>query len=92
MLLMLLLVSQDFYHSTSSQQPNNVDDIVETNEFIDDTDIARQDLLTQEEIAVMKAQGVSAEDMMKAQIARHERFDLKTDFSKEKWRKRKEKK
>lgn len=69
-----------------------IDDIVETNEFIDDTDTIQQELLTQDEIASMRAQGLSAEDIMKAQIARHERFGLKTDFSKEKWRKRKEKK
>jgi tRNA (adenine-N(1)-)-methyltransferase non-catalytic subunit len=67
------------------------EDIVETNEFIDDTETG-QELLTQEAIAEMRAQGMSAEDIMKAQIARHERFGLKTDFSKEKWRKRKEKK
>jgi tRNA (adenine-N(1)-)-methyltransferase non-catalytic subunit len=54
--------------------------------------MVQKELLTQEEIAAMREQGLSADDIMKAQIARHERFGLKTDFSKEKWRKRKEKK
>jgi len=30
--------------------------------------------------------------MIQRQMARHDQFGLKTDFSKEKWRKRKEKK
>ena len=64
----------------------------ETNEFIDDTEDARQALLSQEEILNLRAQGISAEEMIRLQMARHERFELKTDFSKEKWRKRKEKK
>lgn len=49
-------------------------------------------MLTQEEILEMRASGASAEEIMEAQMKRHERFDLKTDFSKEKWRKKKEKK
>jgi hypothetical protein len=69
-----------------------IDDITETNEFIDDTDAARQAMMTQEEIQEMRASGASAEEIMQAQLKRHERFELKTDFSKEKWRKRKEKK
>jgi len=67
------------------------DDIKETNEFIDDDD-TQLDLLTQEEIAELRKQGVSAEEMMQKQIERHDKFALKTDFSKEKWRQRKEKK
>lgn len=68
------------------------DDITETNEFIDDSEAAKQELLSQEEISELRAKGASAEDIMHAQQQRHERFKLKTEFSKEKWRKRKEKK
>ena len=49
-------------------------------------------MLTQEEIQELRASGATAEEIMEAQLKRHERFDLKTEFSKEKWRKRKEKK
>jgi tRNA (adenine-N(1)-)-methyltransferase non-catalytic subunit len=48
--------------------------------------------MTQNEIAELRAQGASAEELIQRQMERHERFGLKTDFSKEKWRKRKEKK
>ncbi|KAL1410018.1 tRNA (adenine(58)-N(1))-methyltransferase non-catalytic subunit trm6 [Vanrija albida] len=68
-----------------------IDDIKETNEFIDDSEENRA-LLTSDEIAELKAQGVSAQEMIQKQMERHEQFELKTDFSKEKWRKRKEKK
>ena len=71
---------------------DNLDDIQETNEFIDDSGPAQATFLSQEEIAELKAQGISAEEMMQRQIERHGKFELKTDFSKEKWRKRKEKK
>lgn len=69
-----------------------IDDITETNEFIDDSEAVRQELLTQDEIADLRAQGATVQDIMQAQLQRHERFKLKTEFSKEKWRKRKEKK
>ncbi|RXK41998.1 hypothetical protein M231_00719 [Tremella mesenterica] len=69
-----------------------LDDVRETNQFIDDTEEARQALLSQEEILDLRSQGISAEEMIQRQISRHERFELKTDFSKEKWRRRKEKK
>ncbi|KAK4688605.1 tRNA (adenine58-N1)-methyltransferase non-catalytic subunit, partial [Tremellales sp. Uapishka_1] len=69
-----------------------IDDITETNELIEDTEAAKQTLMSQDEINELRAQGLSAEDLIERQIARHEQFGLKTDFSKEKWRKRKEKK
>jgi tRNA (adenine-N(1)-)-methyltransferase non-catalytic subunit len=68
------------------------DDITETNEFIEDSEAAKAALLSQEEIVELRAQGVTAEELIQRQMERHERFGLKTDFSKEKWRKRKEKK
>jgi tRNA (adenine-N(1)-)-methyltransferase non-catalytic subunit len=71
---------------------NVLDDIKETNEFIDDTEINNSDLLSQDEIAALREQGVSAEELIQRQIERHDRFELKTEFSKEKWRQRKEKK
>jgi hypothetical protein len=48
--------------------------------------------LTQDEIAELRAQGCTPQEIIDKQIERHQAFDLKTDFSKEKWRKRKEKK
>ena len=69
-----------------------VGDITENNEFIEDTEPARAVLLSHEEIAELRAEGISAEELIQRQMERHERFGLKTDFSKEKWRKRKEKK
>ncbi|BEI96979.1 hypothetical protein CcaverHIS631_0205680 [Cutaneotrichosporon cavernicola] len=69
-----------------------IDDIKETNEFIDDSEENRGALLSQDEINELKAQGVGAEEMIRRQMERHEQFELKTDFSKEKWLKRKEKK
>lgn len=70
---------------------DGIDDIQETNEFIEDDD-SKLDILSHEEIAALRAQGVSAEEMIKRQMERHDKFALKTDFSKEKWLKRKEKK
>jgi tRNA (adenine-N(1)-)-methyltransferase non-catalytic subunit len=70
----------------------DVDDIKETNEFIDDSEEARATLLTQDEIADLRREGRTPQEIIDRQIARHQGFDLKTDFSKEKWRKRKEKK
>lgn len=48
--------------------------------------------MSHDEIAELRAQGCTPEEIIQAQIARHEKFGLKTDFSKEKWRRRKEKK
>lgn len=69
-----------------------LDDIQETNEFIDDIEFTKTALLSQEEILELRAQGVTTEEMIQKQMERHDQFALKTDFSKEKWRKRKEKK
>ena len=79
------------YHLPFTRHALTSDDIKETNEFIDDDD-TQLDLMTQEEIAELRKQGVSVEEMMQKQIERHDKFALKTDFSKEKWRQRKEKK
>lgn len=66
-----------------------------TNDLIDDNpDLPENQyqLLTPEEIMDLRKQGVSAEEIMRRQIERHQRFGLKTEYSKEKWRKKKEKK
>lgn len=81
--------------SVSSVRPDQADsleDIKETNEFIEDSEDKGATLLSQEEIEELRAQGVSAEEMIQRQMSRHDQFELKTDFSKEKWRKRKERK
>jgi tRNA (adenine-N(1)-)-methyltransferase non-catalytic subunit len=49
-------------------------------------------LLSSEEIAELRNQGFTAEDIIQMQMERHDRFGLKTEFSKDKWKKRKEKK
>jgi tRNA (adenine-N(1)-)-methyltransferase non-catalytic subunit len=66
-----------------------------TNELIDDNpDLVtstQSALLSSEEIADLRNQGFTAEDIIQMQIERHDRFGLKTEFSKDKWKKRKEK-
>ncbi|ODN83027.1 hypothetical protein L202_01253 [Cryptococcus amylolentus CBS 6039] len=69
-----------------------VDDVAETNELIEDLPEDSKGMLTQEEILELRAQGLTGDQIIEAQQARHESFKLKTDFSKEKWRRRKEKK
>ncbi|KAJ9103294.1 hypothetical protein QFC21_002717 [Naganishia friedmannii] len=65
-----------------------------TNELIDDISgqEAESNLLTAEEIHALRAEGVDGAEIIRRQEERHNRFKLKTEFSKEKWRKRKEKK
>jgi len=67
-----------------------------TNELIDDNpDLVTSTqslLLSSEEIAELRNQGFTAEDIIQMQMERHDRFGLKTEFSKDKWKKRKEKK
>ncbi|WWC65183.1 uncharacterized protein I303_107797 [Kwoniella dejecticola CBS 10117] len=69
-----------------------IDDITETNEHIHDLPEMEKQTLSHEEIAELRAQGMSVEEIIKKQEESHERFKLKTEFSKEKWRRRKEKK
>jgi tRNA (adenine-N(1)-)-methyltransferase non-catalytic subunit len=67
-----------------------------TNELIDDNpDLVTSTqtlLLSSEEIAELRNQGFTAEDIIQMQMERHDRFGLKTEYSKDKWKKRKEKK
>ncbi|WVQ85808.1 hypothetical protein IAT38_007976 [Cryptococcus sp. DSM 104549] len=69
-----------------------IDDIAETNELIEDLAESEKTTMTGKEIDELRAQGFSAEEIIQAQMARHDKFGLKTEFSKEKWRRRKEKK
>ncbi|KAL7412032.1 Gcd10p family-domain-containing protein [Mrakia frigida] len=68
----------------------DVEDTMATNELIEEGN--EQQLLTDEEIKALKASGASAQDIIAKQIERHTAFHLKTDYSKEKYKKRKEKK
>ncbi|WWC72581.1 uncharacterized protein I206_106543 [Kwoniella pini CBS 10737] len=69
-----------------------IDDITETNEHIHDLPEIEKQTLSHEEIAELKLNGMSVEEIIKKQEEAHEKFKLKTEFSKEKWRRRKEKK
>ncbi|WVQ95674.1 hypothetical protein IAU59_002772 [Kwoniella sp. CBS 9459] len=69
-----------------------IDDITETNEFITDLAEREKTTLSAEEINALRAEGLSAEEIIQRQIKAHEKYGLKTEFSKEKWRRRKEKK
>ncbi|OCF43283.1 tRNA (adenine-N(1)-)-methyltransferase non-catalytic subunit TRM6 [Kwoniella heveanensis CBS 569] len=69
-----------------------IDDITETNEFIIDLAEREKTTMSAEEINALRAEGLSAEEIIQRQIKAHEKFGLKTEFSKEKWRRRKEKK
>ncbi|WWC92299.1 uncharacterized protein L201_007253 [Kwoniella dendrophila CBS 6074] len=69
-----------------------IEDITETNEHIHDLPELEKQTLSHEDINALKAQGLSVEQIIKKQEEAHEKFKLKTEFSKEKWRRRKEKK
>jgi tRNA (adenine58-N1)-methyltransferase non-catalytic subunit len=49
-------------------------------------------LLSAVEIIALREAGCSAEEIIQRQIEKHDGFKLKTEYSKEKYRKRKEKK
>ncbi|KIY50409.1 Gcd10p-domain-containing protein [Fistulina hepatica ATCC 64428] len=65
-----------------------VDDTDATNELISDGQAAQP--LTYEEIQALKESGAHASDIIKRQIEQHANYALKTEFSKEKYKKRKE--
>ncbi|KAF8846096.1 Gcd10p-domain-containing protein [Paxillus ammoniavirescens] len=71
--------------------PRTMEDIEETdatNELINDGQFVQP--LTLEEIEALKKSGVHASDIIKAQIEQHANYSLKTEYSKDKYRKRKE--
>lgn len=65
-----------------------VEDTDATNELINDGEFVQP--LTLEEIQALKQSGVHASDIIKRQIEQHANYSLKTEYSKEKYKKRKE--
>ncbi|KZT54804.1 Gcd10p-domain-containing protein [Calocera cornea HHB12733] len=73
-------------------QPEVVKELEETqatNEYIEDIGEAVQPL-TFEEIEALKKSGADAAEIISKQITSHANFELKTEFSKEKYKKRKQ--
>jgi tRNA (adenine-N(1)-)-methyltransferase non-catalytic subunit len=58
------------------------------NELITDDQLVQP--LTTDEILALKESGLHASDMIKKQIEQHANYELKTEYSKEKYKKRKE--
>ncbi|KAI9601040.1 hypothetical protein H4Q26_000838 [Puccinia striiformis f. sp. tritici PST-130] len=69
---------------------SNVEDIEATNEMIKESDGAQK--LTNVEIEELKKSGLSGREIILRQIQQHSAFELKSEFSKAKYIKRKEKK
>ncbi|TCD65435.1 tRNA (adenine(58)-N(1))-methyltransferase non-catalytic subunit trm6 [Steccherinum ochraceum] len=65
-----------------------VEDTDATNELINDGQFVQP--LTLEEIEALKKSGISASEIIKKQIEQHATYSLKTEYSKEKYKKRKE--
>ncbi|KAI0695606.1 Gcd10p-domain-containing protein [Cytidiella melzeri] len=65
-----------------------VEDTDATNELINDGDSVQP--LTLKEIEELKTSGTHASDIIQKQIEQHANFQLKTEYSKEKYKKRKE--
>ncbi|KAH0838075.1 Gcd10p-domain-containing protein [Lanmaoa asiatica] len=71
--------------------PCTMDEVEETNatnELINDGEFVQP--LALEEIEALKKSGVHASEIIKAQIEQHANYSLKTEYSKDKYRKRKE--
>ncbi|KAA1468108.1 Gcd10p-domain-containing protein [Dentipellis sp. KUC8613] len=66
----------------------DIEDTEATNELINDGQFVQP--LTAEEIEALKQSGVHATDIIKKQIEMHANYSLKTEYSKEKYKKRKE--
>ncbi|KAJ4002289.1 Gcd10p family-domain-containing protein [Lentinula boryana] len=65
-----------------------VEDTDATNELINDGEFVQP--LTLEEIQTLKQSGVHASEIIKKQIEQHANYSLKTEYSKDKYKKRKE--
>ncbi|KAJ7654815.1 Gcd10p family-domain-containing protein [Mycena rosella] len=65
-----------------------VEDTDATNELINDGEFVQP--LTLEEIQALKQSGTHASEIIKMQIEQHANYSLKTEYSKEKYKKRKE--
>ncbi|KAF8445648.1 Gcd10p-domain-containing protein [Boletus edulis BED1] len=71
--------------------PRTMDEIEETdatNELINDGEFVQP--LTLEEIEALKKSGVHVSEIIKAEIEQHANYSLKTEYSKDKYKKRKE--
>ncbi|EEB91850.1 hypothetical protein MPER_09726 [Moniliophthora perniciosa FA553] len=71
-----------------SRSLEEVEDTDATNELINDGEFVQP--LTLSEITALKQSGVHASDIIKKQIEQHANYSLKTEYSKEKYKKRKE--
>ncbi|KAF8323713.1 Gcd10p-domain-containing protein [Clavulina sp. PMI_390] len=73
------------------QPPKRIEELVDTdatNELITDGELVQP--LTAVEIEALKKAGANATDIIKAQIEQHANYELKTEYSKDKYKKRKE--
>ncbi|KAF9015694.1 Gcd10p family-domain-containing protein [Cyathus striatus] len=70
------------------QTLKEVEDTDATNELINDGEFVQP--LTVDEIQALRQSGVHASDIIKKQIEQHANYALKTEYSKEKYKKRKE--
>jgi len=75
-------------HALPPQTIEDLDDTEANNELIVDGSSAQP--LTQSEIEELKKSGAHVTDMIAAQIAQHGNYELKTEYSKDKYKKRKE--
>ncbi|KAH9824250.1 Gcd10p family-domain-containing protein [Melampsora americana] len=89
---LIKLIHQTDQSSTNTilMEKCNVEDILATNENIKESDGAQR--MTGEEIEELKRLGLSGREIIQRQISQHTAFELKSEFSKEKYIKRKEKK
>ncbi|KJA28350.1 hypothetical protein HYPSUDRAFT_33713 [Hypholoma sublateritium FD-334 SS-4] len=67
---------------------DEIEDTDATNELINDGEFVQP--LTVDEIQALKRSGVHASDIIKRQIEQHANYSLKTEYSKDKYKKRKE--
>ncbi|KIM47530.1 hypothetical protein M413DRAFT_439198 [Hebeloma cylindrosporum] len=70
------------------QTLEEIEDTDATNELINDGEFVQP--LTVDEIQALKRSGVHASDIIKKQIEQHANYSLKTEYSKDKYKKRKE--
>lgn len=82
-----MLVSQ-IHLFTPTQLKMCLEDTNATNELINDGQFVQP--LTGVEIEALKQSGVRVDDIIKAQIEQHANYALKTEYSKDKYKKRKE--
>ncbi|TFY56088.1 hypothetical protein EVJ58_g7850 [Rhodofomes roseus] len=74
--------------AVSPRTLQEVEDTEATNELINDGQFVQP--LTSEEIEMLKKSGLHASEIIKKQIEQHANYSLKTEYSKEKYKKRKE--